>query len=378
LESLKAATSSLRKVPFFDYPALFAEIEQEAMDTIKDVLGRGAYIMQRDLLEFESALAQYVGVKHVVGVADGTMALLLALRAMDLERGDEVIVPAHTFVATAAAIHHAGGTPVLVDCREDHLIDPEAVRSAINRRTRGVMPVQLNGRTADMSALTSIADEHDLFIVEDACQALGSTYRGQQAGTFGSAGAISFYPSKTLGCFGDGGAVVTNSDSVAERVRLLRDHGRTGDGDVVAWGYNSRLDNLQAAMLGLKLKRYGDYIERRRVVARLYNERLRSLQTLLLPPAPTIGSDHFDIFQNYEIEADRRDELREFLSERGVSTIIQWGGKTINQFKKLGVGVDLPYTDRMVSRFMMLPMNTALSDDDVHYVCDCIIDFYSD
>jgi dTDP-4-amino-4,6-dideoxygalactose transaminase len=264
-----------------------------------------------------------------------------------------------------------------VDCRTDHLIDPDAIAAAITDRTRGIMPVQLNGRTSDMGAIGVIAERHGLFIVEDACQALGAKYAGRQAGSFGRAGAISFYPSKTLGCFGDGGAILTNDDDVADHIRLLRDHGRDEHGDIRHWGYNSRLDNLQAAILRIKLASYDDRIERRREIASLYQARLGELEQLVLPPAPGSEAEQFDIFQNYEIEADRRDELRSFLAERGIGTILQWGGKTIQQYHRLGFNVSLPYTERMVERFMLLPLNLALGDDDIHYVCDGICDFYS-
>lgn len=369
--------SARRPIPFFDYPALFAELEPEIMSTVRDVFARGAYIMQSDLASFESELAAYVGVKHAIGCADGTMGLLLPLLAMDLKPGDEVLVPSHTFVASAAAIKHAGGTPVLVDCGRDHLIDPASVRQRLTARTRGIMPVQLNGRTANMDEIAGIAREHGLFIVEDSCQALGSKFKGRCAGTFGIAGAFSFYPSKTLGCFGDGGAVITDDDAMADRIRTLRDHGRGHDGNVSAWGYNSRLDNVQAAILRIKLRRYDEYVARRRAIASLYQQRLQDCSALLLPPAPGSEADHFDIFQNYEIEADDRDGLRAHLESRGVKTIIQWGGKVLHQFPKLNLGEPLPYAERMSQRFMLLPLNTALSDDDVNYVCDSILGFYN-
>ncbi|AMN46434.1 cell wall biogenesis protein [Steroidobacter denitrificans] len=365
-----------RQIPFFDYPSLFSELEDEIMTSVRDVYARGAYIMQSDLFNFEAELAAYLGVRHAIGVADGTMGLLLPLLALELKPGDEVLVPSHTFVASAAAIHHAGGTPVLVDCGRDHLIDPASAGAAITHRTKGIMPVQLNGRTADMDVITDIAREHSLFIVEDSCQALGSRFKGKFAGTFGVAGSISFYPSKTLGCFGDGGAVITDDDEMAERVRILRDHGRGQDGDVLAWGFNSRLDNVQAAILRIKLKRYDGYVARRRAIASIYQERLGGRHELLLPPAPGFQDEHFDIFQNYEIEAQNRDELRTYLESRGVKTILQWGGKVLHQFSKLGLGAPLPYAERMSQRFMLLPMNTALSNDDVHYICDCIDGFY--
>jgi dTDP-4-amino-4,6-dideoxygalactose transaminase len=366
-----------RSIPFFDYPALFSELEAEIMESVRDVFSRGAYIMQSDVLNFEAELAAYVGAKHAIGVADGTMGLLLPLLTLDLAPGDEILVPSHTFVASAAAIHHAGGRPVLVDCAPDHLIDPASARKAITSRTRGIMPVQLNGRTVDMDAIGTLAREHGLFIVEDSCQALGSKFKGRCAGTFGIAGSISFYPSKTLGCFGDGGAVITNDDAVAEKVRILRDHGRGHDGNVAMWGYNSRLDNVQAAILRIKLRRYDAYILRRREIATRYQQRLGDRRELLLPPAPDSHPDHYDIFQNYEIEAERRDELRAHLEARGVKTIIQWGGKVLHQFPKLGLGAPLPYAERMSHRYLLLPMNTALSDEDIEYICDSVEEFYA-
>ncbi len=365
-----------RQVPFFNYPALFAREEAQLMPIISDVLRRGAYIMQRDLLEFEADLAAYLGVKHAVGVADGTVALMMGLRAAGIQPGDEVIVPSHTFVASAAAIAHVGARPVLADCGSDHLITAEAVERKLTPRTRGIMPVQLNGRTANMDGILEIARSRDLIIVEDSCQALGSRFKGRFAGTFGAAGTCSFYPSKTLGCFGDGGAVFTDDDDVAERLRLFRDHGRSTSGDVVTFGYNSRLDNLQAAVLKFKLGSYDDAIKTRRRLAGIYQARLAKVGQLLLPPGPATDADHFDIFQNYEIEADRRDELRAYLDAQGVKTIIQWGGKTLHQFPELGLNSDVPCTELMTRRFMLLPLNTSLADDDIHYICDQIRSFY--
>ena len=299
-----------KQIPFFNYPALFEREEQELMPVIQDVLRRGAYIMQKDLLQFEANLGRYLGVKHVIGVADGTVALMMGLRAAGVAAGDEVIVPSHTFVASAAAIHHVGGVPVLADCGADHLLNAPSVARKISSRTKAIMPVQLNGRTANMDGIVQLANQHGLKIVEDSAQALGSKFKGKFAGTFGVAGTCSFYPSKTLGCFGDGGAVFTNDDTAAEYMRLLRDHGRAATGDVIAWGYNSRLDNLQAAILDRKLARYDEAISRRRAIAAIYEDRLRTVSALLLPPGPDADPDHFDIYQNYEIEAERRDALR--------------------------------------------------------------------
>lgn len=369
-------TTAPRSIPFFNYPKLYAEREEEYVATIRDVLSRGAYIMQKDLAEFEASLARFIGVKHAIGVADGTNAIILGLKAAGVAAGDEVILPSHTFVATASAVNFVGGIPVLADCGPDHLIDAASVERLITDRTKVIMPVQLNGRTANMDPLLALATRHGLKIVEDSCQALGSRYNDRYAGTFGVAGAFSFYPSKTLGAFGDAGAVVTDDDEAADLIKLIRDHGRGADGKVKLFGLNSRLDNLQAAILNLRLQTYEQDIARRRAIASLYDSRLSGLSRLLLPPAPGSENDHFDIFQNYEIEADDRDGLRSYLDAKGVKTILQWGGHTIHQFEDLKLRSDAAYTEAMTQRFMLLPMNTSLADDDVNYICDCISAFY--
>ena len=200
--------------------------------------------------------------------------------------------------------------------------------------------------------------------------------RGQHAGTFGMASCISFYPAKTLGCFGDGGCVITNDDEMHYNLSLLRDHGRDEHGEVCRWGLNSRLDNLQAAILNHRLDTYDEAIQRRREIASLYDNRLRGMAQLELPPAP--GSDplRFDIFQNYELRADDRDALAAHLKANGVGTLVQWGGKAVHQFPKLGFDLTLPKTEAMFKTCLMIPLNTSLKNEDVHYVCDQIEQFY--
>jgi dTDP-4-amino-4,6-dideoxygalactose transaminase len=365
------------QIPFFRYPHLFRQQRAEILQAVTDVMERGAFILQSDLQELEAGLQRFLGVKHAWGVANGTDGLIIALRATGVGPGDEVIVPSHTYVASVASIHFAGATPVLVECGDDHLIDPAAVEAAVTPRTRAIMPVQLNGRTCDMDALKRIADRHGLAIVEDAAQGLGSKFKGRPAGTFGAAGEFSFYPAKVLGCFGDGGAVTTNDDDVARRVMLLRDHGRDERGEVLTWGLNSRLDNLQAAILNVKLRHFQEEIERRRQLARLYREGLADLEDLRLPPGPDGDPDHFDVYQNYEIESGRRDTLRAHLEEDGVRTIIQWAGKPVHQFEGLALGATrLPRTDGLFTRCFLLPMNTSLTDEEVRYICGSIRRFY--
>lgn len=370
------AVKNRRDVPFFNYPHIFTSQEEGMISVIRDVGRRGAFIMQKDLVDFESNLAAYTGAKYAVGVANATDAIQLGLMASGVAPGDEVIFCSHTMVATASAIHFAGAVPVPVEAGADHLINLDDIEEAITPRTKAIMPTQLNGRTANMDALQGIADKHGLMLFEDAAQALGSKFKGTCAGTFGVASCISFYPAKVLGCLGDGGAVLTSDEEVYRKLLLLRDHGRAEDGDVVLWGINSRLDNIQAAILNFQLKDYARVVERRRAIALLYQERLGHLEQLVLPPAPDSDLDHFDIYQNYEIEAVRRDELKNYLAENGVGTLIQWGGKAVHQFRKLGFTQSLPFTERLFERMLMLPLNMSVKNEDVEYVCDCIKDFY--
>lgn len=366
----------MKQIPFFPYSDLFKRDEAALTEVMLGVCRRGAYILQQECRDFDANLARFMGVKHAFGVANGTDAITIGLKAVGIGPGDEVILPSHTYVATAAAVHMAGATPVLAECGPDHMLDAADVAHRITPRTKAVMPVQVNGRTCDMDALRAVTEQHGIMIVEDAAQALGSRFRGQCAGTFGKFGTISFYPAKLLGCFGDGGAVVTNDDEVAARIALLKDHGRNAEGRVVAWGYNSRLDNLQAAVLDYKLKTYPTEIDRRRSVAARYQAGLGDLAELTLPPGPAADPRHFDVYQNYELEADRRDELRAHLDKNGVKTIIQWAGTPVHQFKELGFTVELPRTDAFFRRCMMLPMNAAVTDDEVDYIVKTIRGFY--
>lgn len=371
-----ASTLAKPSIPFFNYRGAFAAREEEFVEIFRDILHRGAFIQQRDLAEFEDALARYLGVSHAFGVGNATDGLIFCFRAAGIKPGDEVIFPSHTMVASPAAVAHCGGIPVPVECGPDHLIDPAAIEAAITERTRAIMPVQLNGRTCRMDEIERIAQKHNLIIIEDAAQALGSRFKGRFAGTFGVASAFSFYPAKILGCFGDGGAVVTNDPEIARKIALLRDHGRNDQGEVEMWGFNSRLDNLQAAILHAQFRDYDEIITRRRSIAAQYESLLSDITELVLPPAPDADGDHFDVYQNYEIEADRRDELKAYLADKGVGTILQWGGTPVHMFRKLGFDVTLPHTERFFERCLMLPMNMMVTDDEVNYIAAAIRAFY--
>lgn len=369
-------TATRRDVPFFNYRGAFASLGEPLWDTMRDVVGRGAFIMQKDLVEFEEAIAAFLGVKHVFGVGNATDGLILCWRAAGLQPGDEVLFPSHTMVASPASVHFAGGVPVPVDIGPDHLLDPSKLEAAITPRTKFIMPVHVNGRTCDMDAISAVAQRYNLGIIEDAAQALGSRFNGKPAGTFGIAASFSLYPAKVLGCLGDGGLVVTDDDAVADQLHQLRDHGRDRAGEVAGWGLNSRLDNLQAAILHLQFKDYSTIMAHRRAIASTYQQMLGDVPELALPPAPDSDARHFDIYQNYELEADRRDELKVHLKEHGIGTLVQWGGKAVHQFPALGFSASLPVTERFFTRCLMLPMNMMVSQDDAAYVAQTIRGFY--
>lgn len=366
-----------RQIPFFNYPALFKSDEEAYVRIFKDVCGRGAYILQKDLAQLEENLQKFLNVKHAIGTADGTNAIMIGLMALGVGPGDEIICSSHTYIATASAAKMLGAEVVLCDIGPDNLMDAADVEKRITPKTKVIIPTQVNGRTCDMDALAAVADRHGVMVAEDAAQALGSKYKGRCAGTFGQFGTFSFYPAKVLGCFGDGGAVVTNDDKLAETLRALRDHGRDESGMVVMWGTNARLDNLQAAFLDHKLATFHQDIERRRAIAGMYHAAFKDMPQLTLPPGPDSSPDHFDIYQNYELAADRRDELRVFLKDRGIGSIIQWAGTPVHKFDKLGFNVSLPATEKFFERCLMLPMNMTLSDEDVAFVIRSVKDFYA-
>lgn len=364
------------KVPFFDYPRVFTDDREKLLDIIDSVSSRGAFILQQELFDFEENLKDFTGSSFVVGVGNATDALEFGWMSIGLKPGDEIIISSHTMLATASAIITAGGKPIPVDIGSDNLIDPESIEAAITDRTVGISPTQLNGRTCNMDSILEIANKHDLKIVEDSAQALGSTFKGKHAGTFGVSGAISFFPAKVLGSLGDGGALLCNDEKIFHKVWQLHDHGRSKEGDVLSWGRNSRLDNLQAAILSYRLSTYNEVVKRRREIASIYHDRLSSLEELRLPPSPTDNPDHFDVYQNYELAASNRDALKDYLFENGIGTLIQWGGKAIHHFTNLGFDQYLPKTDAFFKECIMLPMNTFLSNDNVEYICEKVHAFY--
>ncbi len=367
----------MRSVPFFNYPQLYSDNKNSLDCIFQDVAERGAFIMQKDLAEFEEKLADFTGAKHALGVANATDGLQIGLMSKPMKKGGEIIISSHTMMATASSIHYAGYKPIPVEAGIDLMIDTKSIKENINENTIAIMPTQLNGRTCNMDQISHLANENNLEIFEDAAQGLGSKFKGKSAGTFGVASAISFYPAKVLGCLGDGGGVITNDTDAYEQMLLLRDHGRDiNTGEVVSWGFNTRLDNLQAAFLNYFMESYNDVIDRRRYIADKYNHGLKDVEELLLPEAPNDG-DHYDIFQNYEIQAKNRDDLKSYLHKNGVGSLVQWNGKAIHQLTNIGFNQNLPRTDKLFNEILMIPINMFINDEDIAYVIDTIKNFYS-
>lgn len=371
---------SLHEVRFFDFRAMFAEDPDGFTEVVRNTLGSGGIILQAAVDEFECWLSAYVGTRSAVGTSDCTNAMLLGLRAAGIGGGDEVIFCSHTFIATAQSIHFSGATPVPVEMANDRMIDPDGIEEAITNRTRAIMVTQLNGRVCDMGRVQDIANRHGMMVFEDSAQALGASFGGRRAGSFGKFGAFSFYPSKLLGVFGDGGAITTDDEALADTVFRMRNHGANRqkqlEADSTLWATNSRLDNLQAAFLNYKRADFPRTLARRRQIARTYHAAFEGLPDFGRPPGPDEGNSHFDVYQNYEVDVGNRDALRRHLEAHGVGTIVQWGGAAVHQMRGLGFTQILPRTERFFERCFLLPMNQFMSDADALHVCSTVRAFF--
>jgi dTDP-4-amino-4,6-dideoxygalactose transaminase len=323
------------KIPFLDVKAGYTELKEELDAAYHRVMGSGWYILGAEVDSFESDFAIFCGAKHCVAVGNGLDALHLALRAYDLGPGDEVIVPTNTFIATWLAVSYAGATPIPVepDSRTFNL-DPNRIEAAITSRTRAIIPVHLYGQPADMDPINQIARQHGLKVIEDNAQAQGATYKGRRTGSLGDAAATSFYPGKNLGAFGDAGAITTNDDRLADRLRSLRNYGSRKKYYHEEQGFNSRLDELQAAFLRVKLSRLDEWNERRRKIAQIYNSQLSTLNSvnergsdgalrsqLLLPSVPECADPVWHLFV---VRHPQRDALQQKLADNGVDTLIHY------------------------------------------------------
>jgi dTDP-4-amino-4,6-dideoxygalactose transaminase len=363
------------RVPFVDPRTHFQSYRSEIEGAIVDCLCHGDLIYRRQLKAFENHFATFVGTKYAVGVNSCYHALHFSLVASGIGPGDEVITVAHTFVATVSAIVNAGAKPVLIDVGEDYNLNPGRLEAAITPRTKAILPVHLNGRVADMDRIQRVADEHGLFIIEDAAQAIGGTLDERKAGSFGIAGCFSFYPFKLLGGFGDGGAVTTNDARIARIISLLRYNGEDREtGEFHYHGQTALLDNVQAAVLDVKLGHVPDWIRHRRSIAALYRQRLEGVGDLRLPHFNE--RRHFDVFQNYVVRTKQRDRLREHLERHGIETLVSWPKP---MWEHPGLGLEnphLPETESICREVISLPISAEATLEQVDMVAQAIRSFY--
>jgi dTDP-4-amino-4,6-dideoxygalactose transaminase len=349
-------------VPMLDLSAQNEAIRDEARAAIDRLIDSGAFILGPEVEAFEASLAEACGTPHAIGVSSGTDALLMALMAAGIGPGDEVLVPAFTFFATAGVVHRLGAHPRFVDIDPDTFnLDPAAAEAAVTERTRAVIPVHLFGQPAAMDRIMALAERHGLWVIEDAAQAIGAEIHGRPAGAIGHMGALSFYPTKNLGAFGDAGAVLTSDPAPADRLRQLRLHGQSDAYRHETVGGNFRIDAIQAAVLSLKLPRLGDYTEGRRAAADRYDRLLADLP--IRGPVRAAGCHH--VFNQYTVRAERRDELAEHLRRQGIGCRVYYPLPLHLQpcFAELGYKRgDLPEAERAAAEVLSLPMYPELGE----------------
>ncbi|HNC07818.1 MAG TPA: DegT/DnrJ/EryC1/StrS family aminotransferase [Anaerolineales bacterium] len=362
-------------IPAFELKRQSEMLRPELDEAVARIMAGGSYILGEEVAAFEKEFADYCHAAHAVGVASGTDALQLALMACGVGAGDEVIAPSHTAVATIAAIEMTGARPVLVDIDlTRYTIDPKQIAEAITPHTRAIIPVHLYGCPADMNSILEIARAKNIFVIEDASQAHGATVAGQRVGSLGQIAAFSFYPTKNLGAFGDGGAVVTNDSQLAEKVHLLRQYGWKERYISQVKGLNSRLDELQAGILRVKLRHLEEWNQRRRHLASLYVD-LLSGSDITLPPQP---ADLEPVHHQFVIRHPRRDALRETLRSQGIQTLVHYPVPVHLQpaYANLGLGRgSLPKSEQAADEVLSLPLYPELTEDQVQRVAEACLGF---
>jgi dTDP-4-amino-4,6-dideoxygalactose transaminase len=361
-------------VPFLDLRRLNKSLKDPLDEAFRRVMDSGLFVMGQELEIFESEFAAYCGVKHCIGVGNGLEALSLLLQAYEIGPGDEVLVPANTFIATWFAVSQCGATPVPIEPSQNtYNMDPSKVFSAITDRTRAIIPVHLYGQPAEMDSLNQIALEHGLLVIEDAAQAHGARYKGRRTGALGHAAATSFYPGKNLGALGDGGGVLTNDDDIAELVRRRRNYGSKSKYLHEIIGGNSRLDEIQAAFLRVKLAALDEWNARRRIVANKYSTLLDGIEIVL----PFVAEYSDPCWHLYVIRTQQRAQLQLHLDRMGVSTLIHYPIPPYRQNCYKNVGEDnFPITDQLSGEVLSLPISPDLSNEEVEYVISAIQKFF--
>lgn len=353
-------------IKFIDLKREFQEISEEVKEVVNEVLESGWYILGENVKQFEKEFSNYVGTKYAVGVNSGTDAIMLSLMALGVSRGDEVITVSHTATATVSAISMIGAKPVFVDIEEDTmLMDVSQVESKITERTRAIVPVHLYGHPVDIDPLIEISEKYGVPIVEDCAQAHGAEYKGKKVGSIGDLGAFSFYPTKNMGAYGDAGIVVTNNKDLYEKLIMLREYGWRKRFNAEMQGVNSRLDEIQAAILRVKLKYLDEWNERRRKIARLYNELLENSD--IITPTEKEYAKH--VYHLYVIKYKDRDKLQEYLLKNGVQTLIHYPIPVHKQKAYISLRYSLPITEKICGEVLSLPIHPFLCREEIKEIC---------
>lgn len=361
------------------YRRFYQQHREEVLGAIDKCYTNGDFVLRQDLEDFEKNLAEFTETKHALGVASGTDALKLSYKALGLKPGDEVITVSHVFIAPIQEIVHLGAKPILIDVGEDGLINPDLIERAITSKTVGIVPIHLSGKVCDMDKIMAIAKKFNLWVVEDACQALGARYKGKMAGSFGDTGCFSHIAPKTLGIGGDGGSVVTNNEELAKKISLLRNHWNITQGvlhghqpkqpDIMDWGYNSRLDNLHAAVLNIKIKLYPEVLKRRKEICMKYHEAFKDLPI----ERPLIQDEQ--IFQEYIIKVDEPYKFKEFMDSKGIELLIRDTTPNHKMYEWYFAKLDLPMTDELAKSSVRLPTYPELYDEEVDEIINAVREY---
>ncbi|VVB87091.1 UDP-4-amino-4-deoxy-L-arabinose--oxoglutarate aminotransferase [uncultured archaeon] len=360
-------------IPFTDLSGQYHSFKDEVDTAIKDVLDSGWYILGKKVEQFEKSFAHYCGAEHGIGVANGTDAIHLALLACGIGKGDEVITVSNTATPTVLAITYTGAKPIFVDIDpEAYTIDVEKIEENITGKTKAVLPVHLYGQPADMQPVLEIAQKYELKVIEDACQAHGAEYNGKKVGGLGDVGCFSFYPTKNLGGYGDGGMAVTSNEELAEKLRMLRNYGMKKQYHSLIKGFNSRLDELQAGILDVKLKKLDEWNEKRRSNAKIYEELLENV----VKPVEKSYAKH--VYHLYVIRCKKRDEVQKNLAASGVNTLIHYPVPIHRQEAFAGFkNISLPFTEKYSGEILSLPMHPDLDEEQIRHVSGLINSMYS-
>lgn len=355
-----------------DFSFVTKRINKELKEATNRVIDSNWYILGKEVEKFESEFANYLGIKYCIGTGNGLEALHIILRACDIGKGDEVIIPSNTYIATALAVSYAGATPVMVEPNEQtYNINPDLIEEKITKKTKAIMPVHLYGQVCDMDPINEVAWKYNLKVIEDAAQAHGATYKGRKCGTLGDASGFSFYPTKNLGALGDAGAITTNDKKLAEKVRALRNYGSEKHYYNKYMGFNSRIDEMQAAILRVKLGHLDEFNEERKRIAQLYLGDLQDTN-LILPYVPEWTEP---VWHQFVIRNKKRDELQEYLKSKGIGTIIHYPLPIHLQeaYKHLGYKKgDFPIAEKIANEVLSLPMWVGLCEENTKVICELI------